>query len=186
MMTRCFSPPLSVENGAILERQSAGRLERLPRDRDVRRAFDGERAEMREAAHQRHLEHGVVERRMELLRDHRDALRQRAPRPSSHGLAVEQDLAGRRRQQPSEQLDQRRLARAVRPEDADERAGRDVERHVAHDAARRARGAAAAAIREREVMGGQQPAHLQAPSGRAPGSRSTSSYGRSSRFSARP
>ena len=35
MMTRCFSPPLSVVNGAILEVRGAGRGQRLARDRDV-------------------------------------------------------------------------------------------------------------------------------------------------------
>ena len=94
MMTRCFSPPLSVENGRSSSASAPVASSACRAISMSRRAFHGERPEVREAAHQRHLEHAVVERRMQLLRDHRDALRQRASRPSSHGLAVEHDVAG--------------------------------------------------------------------------------------------
>ncbi len=64
-----------------LERRGARRRQRLSRDGDVARPFHRERAEMREPAHQRHLEHRVVERRVQLLRHDGDATRQLATRP---------------------------------------------------------------------------------------------------------
>ena len=54
--TRCFSPPLSVANGARLERRRAGRRQRVARDRQVVGALELERAEVRVAAHQHDVE----------------------------------------------------------------------------------------------------------------------------------
>ena len=65
---------------------------------------------------------------VELLVDRRDAASERAGRVTvGERLAVEEDLAGGRLDDARDALDQRRLARAVGPEQAVDFAGRDVE-----------------------------------------------------------
>ena len=74
MITRCFSPPLSVSNGAILERQRARRRERLARDREVVRPLDLERAAgAGSVPSARPRATRVVEREVRLLRHDRHA-----------------------------------------------------------------------------------------------------------------
>src|SRR4029078_11317894 len=56
----------------------------------------------------------------------------------THRPPLKLDLAGRRRQRAAEHLEQRGLARAVRPEDAHQLARRDGQRHlVQHEGRRR-------------------------------------------------
>ena len=83
-----------------------------------------ERPQARVAAHHRHVPHGHRERPVhELgLRDVGDPTR-RCPRGGPEDL----DRPGPRLEDPGDQLEERRLAAAVRPEDREERAGRDLE-----------------------------------------------------------
>ena len=85
----------------------------------VARALEFEGAEVGVAPHQGDLEHGVVEREVRFLRHDRDATA-RARRAASDATvaAVERDGPGVGPQHAGEQAEQRRLARAVRAENA--------------------------------------------------------------------
>ena len=102
------------------------------------------------AAHQHHLEHRVVEREMGFLRHDRDPPRRFPPRELIERPLAEQHAARRRPPRAAQQTQQRRLAGAVRAEDAAERT--IVRRTVTtvHDQRRARR------IPERNVIGPQQ------------------------------
>ena len=86
MMTRCFSPPLSVANSRSSSVARARRRQRVARDRDVARALDLERRQVRIASHQDDFERREVERQVRFLRHdghpprHRRARHARADR----------------------------------------------------------------------------------------------------------
>ena len=163
MITRCFSPPLSVENMRASSGQRAGRRQRGSRQRDVARSLDLERAEVRIAAHQDDFEHAVFERELRLLRHDRHAPRDLTARERRERRAIEAHAALLRLARPREQPQQGRLAGSVRADDADETVRRHLERHAAHD--RRL------AIPEREVSGLEQCGSRSWRGGRARGSR---------------
>ena len=142
--TRCFSPPLSVAN----DRDSSARC-RSPRARrgrsQIARALELERAEMRIAAHQHHVEDGEVERRVRFLRRRpRCGARDRAG--SSRRSAGRRARPRRTRRQRCRQIRRRsvRLAGAVRAEKADDR-------RRAGSSARRRRATSGAPPRRRAV-----------------------------------
>ena len=64
---------------ACFERRRAGGRKRLARDPQVVDSFDFEPAEMRVAAHEHNLDRAEIERRVRLLRHHRDQAGQLAP-----------------------------------------------------------------------------------------------------------
>jgi ABC-type polar amino acid transport system ATPase subunit len=107
------------------------RGEGLVHDRGVLRSFDFEGAEVRIPAHHRDFGDRVVERKLRLLRDDRDAAREKRPRTRCERLPVECHRSAVRPPRPRQQPQQRRLAAAVRAENADERAVLDVERDPA-------------------------------------------------------
>ena len=74
---------------AVLERQRAGRRQRVARDREIGRALDLERAEVRIAPHQDDFAHAVVEGEVRLLRHDRHAARERPARRPLETRAVE-------------------------------------------------------------------------------------------------
>ena len=90
MTTRCFSPPLSVANGRVSSAAVPVARERVARDLLIGGAFELERAEVRVAAHQHHVEHAEVEGRVRFLRHNRDAAREIAPRQLVDRPSVEQ------------------------------------------------------------------------------------------------
>ena len=131
MTTRCFSPPLSVceqprprtrtcpvasSACCAIARSSGPSSANAPR--------------CGKASHQHDVEHGEVERRVRFLRHDGDAARQLAPRPVGQRPAVEGDRPGGGVSDAAQQLEQRRLAGAVRAEEADELAAIDRERHA--------------------------------------------------------
>ena len=148
----------------ILEVSRAGRGERLARDRDVVRALDLERAEMRVAPHQHDFEHGVVERRgaFPAARPPCGAPR-RAAAMSPDVPPVERHAPARRPERSGQHLQQRRLAGAIRAEDADEAASRHVQRDAAQHRRRRRT--------EFDVSGLQQRGHQRTRREGAPGNR---------------
>jgi hypothetical protein len=122
--------------GAVLELEGAGRGQSLACDGEVVRPFDLERAEVRVAPHQRDLEHREVEGDVGFLRDDGHAPRElRAWDPPQVRAVHAYDARGGL-QRPGEQLEERRLAGAIRPEDGREPARRDVERDAPQDGVR--------------------------------------------------
>ena len=151
MITRCFSPPLSVANdrdssAAVPVARNASRA--ISRSR---RSLELERSKMRIAAHQHHVDHAEVERRLRFLRH--DAPRA-APAPAAAcratGSAVEQHAARVGAQHAGDDSHQRRLARSIRAEQADDacRGRRRIDTSSQH-VARRAR--VHVVVRERDV-----------------------------------
>ena len=94
----------------------------LPRDLDIARTLELERAEMRVAAHQRDLEHGVVEREVRFLGHDRDAPRAGARVHRRDRHAVDGHRARVRLQHSGQEAQERGLARPVGAEDADSQA----------------------------------------------------------------
>ena len=103
MTTRCFSPPLSVRTRAPRS-SGAGGGQRLPRDGEIVRALELERAEMRIASHQHDVEHGEVEGGVRFLRHDGDPPRQLAARQSVDAPPVEHHRADRGVSAPRQQL----------------------------------------------------------------------------------
>ena len=93
MITRCFSPPLSVANGRASNPAVPVASSARARQLVVPRAFDLERAEVRIAPHQHDFEHRVVEREVRLLRHDRHAPRQQRARHPPQVLPVEHHAA---------------------------------------------------------------------------------------------
>ena len=119
MMTRCFSPPLSVRNARSASARVPVASSAASRDGQIVRPLDFERAEVRIAAHQHDLEHGVVEGERRFLRHDGDPPRERRRPERSHVLAVEPDDSRLGLESPRQQPQQRGLAGSVRPENAD-------------------------------------------------------------------
>ena len=86
------------------------------------RAGGGEGAEMGGPAHQHEIEHRIGEVRLG-LRDIGDRRARARPATGGDGPAVDSDLAGERRQQSEQRLEQRGLADAVGAEQAEYLAG---------------------------------------------------------------
>ena len=135
MMTRCFSPPLSVW------KPRSARC-RVPVDSSASNAVsmslgvsDFERAQMRISSHERDLEDAVVEGQCVSCGTtaHRRATNAAASETDSRHRAGLRHVGGQR---PRQQPQQRRLARSVGTENPDERASRDLERHAVDDEAR--------------------------------------------------
>ena len=106
---------------ALGERRRAGGFERLAGNLEVRRALQLKRTEMRIPAHQHHLHHAELEGGMRFLRHDCDVARQFAPRHRSQRPVAEHHAAALRPQHAAEQLQQRRLAAAVRSKKARQR-----------------------------------------------------------------
>src|SRR3954468_2055336 len=136
---------------ARLEPAGAGGGQRLACDREIAGPFELERAQVRIAAHQHHFDDREVERRPGLLRNHRKPPCDLAPGEPGDRAPVQPHLAHLRLEHASQQLQQRRLARAVRSEQRDSRAALDPHRHIVDDTAC----AGGAAIGERDVSGFQ-------------------------------
>ena len=66
--------------------------------------------------HENHLQHGVIERRMRLVRHNRDAPAQLAPRDPVHRISIDRDRAVLGAQYARHQPEERCLAATVRPE----------------------------------------------------------------------
>ena len=113
---------------AIFEGAGAGCLERASGDRQVRRPFERERAEMGEATHQHDVQHREVERRMGVLRNHGEPLREPPPIQAFDRLVVEEDAAAMRFQNSRDDSQQRCFAGSIRPDQADRRSAFDVQR----------------------------------------------------------
>ena len=192
MTTRCFSPPLSVLNRRCSSSPVPVARERIARDGEIARPFELEQPEMRMPAHQHHLEHGVLEGELRLLRHHRN--------PLSDRRAATAGRAAHRRAAPSQRVG-RRVPLSSRssvvlpdpfgPEDADDAAAGDVGGDVVETPGRSppsiANGAAArcGAIPERDLIGPQQRALPQTRCGRAQDSRAPLRTVWSNRFSTR-
>ena len=120
MTTRCCSPPLNVEKSRVAN-ASVPVAARASRAMEMSAwPLDLERTQVRVAAHQRKFEHRVIERRMRVLRDHRDPPGQRRAAPcrdSATPSSATDPLVGRKH--PREQPEQRRLAGSVGSEDAE-------------------------------------------------------------------
>ena len=99
----------------------AGGCERVTRCRQIVRAFELERSEVRVPAHQDHFHDRVVEGRVRLLRDDCDAPRQFPPGKHTERTSAEQDGPPVRGDHPGKQVEQRGLAAAVGAEQAGER-----------------------------------------------------------------
>ena len=118
---------------AVLERRGAGGGERPARDGQILGTFERERAEMGKPSHQHDVEDGEIERRVRFLRNERDAPRDLAVRPVGERTTVERHRAAGRTVHAAEQLEQRRLAGSVRPENADQLAALDVQEDIVQD-----------------------------------------------------
>ena len=151
---------------AALEGERARRGQRLARNRQVLLALELEGAEVRVSAHEHDLEHRVLEREPGLLRDDRNALRDFTPGNAGQVAPVDHHAARRRRQHAAEQPQQCGLPRAVRPQDADQIAGRDLQRHAVQ-------AGQPGAVDEADVSGLQQPAPRSSRCGRAPETRTS-------------
>ena len=128
--TRCFSPPLKVANARVSSAVRARGTQRVARDLLVGGALELERAEVRVAAHQHHVEHAEVEGRVRVLGHDRDPAGEISPRQLLDRPSVEPHASGERFQDARDDAQQRRLAGAVRTEQADDRAPLDLERHA--------------------------------------------------------
>ena len=122
--TRRRSPPDSVYAGALRQRRQRQLRQQLAQPRSPRRAVEVQRLEDGEDVL---LDRQSAEDRR-LLRQVADAL----PGPDVHRIVgdvgvVQQDAARIRRGQPHDHRERRRLAGAVRPEQADDLARRDLE-----------------------------------------------------------
>src|SRR5436190_4905004 len=86
---------------------------------------------MREVRHEQVLEDAhVAEQARDLEGAHEPAQRDLVRREAEEALALERDLAGARALDPGDEVDERRLAGAVRSDDATDLAGLDREAHV--------------------------------------------------------
>ena len=99
------------------KREQAEALERLARQHQVAAAFEMKRSEMRRAAHQHHLEHGEREGDRILLPDKGQSARESAPIERGKRRTEQFDRALPWIERAAEQPQQRRLARAVGPDD---------------------------------------------------------------------
>src|SRR5712692_3506570 len=97
---------------------------------------DAERGAVGRSAHQHQLEHRVGEGGRELLRDDGHQARRVARRYAVGIGAVDPDRPGGRAKPSRAHPDERRLARPVRPDQADDLAGPDLERDVTKNLAR--------------------------------------------------
>ena len=179
MITRCFSPPLSVgerrsSRASVPVAASASRA-----IAEVLLALELEGAEVRVPAHQHDFEHRVVEGEVGLLRHDRDASRDLAPGDAGQVAPVDHHAARRRRQHAAQQPQQRGLSRAVRPEDADQVAGRDLQRHAV-------KAGQSGAVDEADISGLQQPGPRSSHCGRAPETRTSPRTDRLNRLPIRP
>src|SRR5262245_10096188 len=110
----------------------AGRLERIESRGNVDGAFDFERAKAWIAAHEHDIEHRVVKREVRFLWNDRHAARAFGSGETFEWPAIERDVALRGRQCARQQLDEGGLARAIRPEDADDGAGVNADGNVSN------------------------------------------------------
>ncbi len=118
---------------AALEIGRAGGRERAAHRQQVGGGLEAERPEVRVPSHQREVEDGVVEDRMNLLRHHGQP-------PGEHPLGhardrrvVQPNLAAGGRQGARQDAQQRRLARAVGAEHTRDATACHVERHAVQD-----------------------------------------------------
>src|SRR5438876_4005093 len=125
--------PLALAPRELLERQRS-QCERLrrrhgrPRGGDVGGVLEEAARRVRVTAHQHELFDRERKGPRRLLRHHRHLARQRPGREIAHGPSGEPDLAALRAQHAREQPQQRRLARAVGTDDAEDLAALDGER----------------------------------------------------------
>src|SRR5215470_17368392 len=115
---------------AISERKQAKSLQGLPRDLEIARTFKMKRANMRGAAHQHNLEHGETKRERIFLAHHRDHARELAALVLDSRTAEQSDVAAPWAHRSADDFQQRRLAGAVRTNDCEHLARRDLERNV--------------------------------------------------------
>src|SRR5688500_8582881 len=99
--------------------------ERGARNLDVLRGFEAEPSDVRVPAGERDLERGERDVRRRRLRDVGDAAREVDAAPRRERLAGEHDLSRLRTRESREQLEERRLPRTVRADDARELAARE-------------------------------------------------------------
>ena len=126
---------LTLAAAQIVERQvreieHAGRLHRLAGRRPIARALEIAAGIVRIAAHQHELADRERKLRQGPLRHDGDPAGQIHAGQSPDRHALETDLAGAGLEHPRQQSNQRRLARAVGPDHADDLARRDVERKL--------------------------------------------------------
>jgi hypothetical protein len=95
------------------------------RHREVGGPLHAEQADVRRAPHQHDLQHAEIEQGRRLRQDDGDAPGAGARRKGDHRPPLQPDLAPLRRKQAGEKLQQRRLSRSVRTDEADEAARRD-------------------------------------------------------------
>jgi hypothetical protein len=112
------------------EVDEVARLERPLDGATIEAARDGEEPLPRRATHHDRLTDREWPGDARLLRDERARARHRSARRRPRVETGEQYLTPLRREQPRDEADERRLPRAVRPEEADELARARRERHV--------------------------------------------------------
>ena len=103
---------------------------RIPGDREIFGPFELEQPQMWMPAHQDHLEHRVLKGQLRLLRHDRHTLCDGASGQVVEWRSVEPHLPRSRPSSAAQQAEQRRLARAVGPDDADHGAPTDFEADV--------------------------------------------------------
>ena len=135
---------------AVGERESVDPRQRRARDRDVALGFEGDPGEVRVAAEQHRLERGEGHLEARLLGHHGEPARDLPARQRRQRIAAQLDRSELRGERAREQPDQRRLARAVGPDDAQHLARLDREGERLD--------AAAARVAEAEVAHGDAPA----------------------------
>ena len=128
--TRCRSPPLISVIGPIGEMRHVAKLHHVPGDLEIPLRFAADPGQMRRAAHQHDFadREGQVER--EILQEAGHDPGQLAAADFPHVAALDRDLSLHRGQHAADDAQQRGLAAAVRPDQAQELAGRNVEPHV--------------------------------------------------------
>ena len=130
--TRWRSPPESWSSGAVLDARRPRAAPSPPRAIARSRARGkAERRQVRRASHEHHLERRERELERRVLRHDREPARERRAREvASSGRPSRRHAPARGAHHAGEEPDERRLAAAVRADDADELARRDREAHV--------------------------------------------------------
>ncbi len=132
-LTLAAAQTLERDGGQV---QHPGRRHGLTGDREILRAFEEAARSMRVAPHQDELLDAVRERRR-LLGHHGHLPRQLPASQSLEQLALQKDLPGGGLQHFGEDADQRRLARAVGPDDTEDFPGGDRKRQAREPEGRR-------------------------------------------------